>query len=129
MSVYIDADAIANWEKGEFDLIGWLRSRSSEPAGIPATVWQQLWFGVFAWEPVRAGKRERTLQRLAGLPVIPFSGAHAERAAKLTAEMKTNAIGFADFQIAATALDDGAEFLTFNTGHFSRVAGLRLAKA
>jgi predicted nucleic acid-binding protein len=54
--------------------------------------------------------------------------AHAERAAKLTAEMKADTIGFADFQIAATALVDGAELLTFNTEHFSRVNGLRLAK-
>ncbi len=33
------------------------------------------------------------------------------------------------FQIAATALVDGAELLTFNTEHFGRVPGLRLAKS
>jgi predicted nucleic acid-binding protein len=43
------------------------------------------------------------------------------------ADLKSLAIGFADCQIAASALEDNAELLTFNTHHFSRVAGLRLA--
>ena len=36
------------------------------------------------------------------------------------------AIGFADFQIAACALIDGAALLTFNSSHFSRVPGLQV---
>ena len=59
---------------------------------------------------------------------MPFSNRHAERAAQLAAELKLEAIGFADFQIAATALVDGAELLTFNREHFSRVPGLILAE-
>jgi predicted nucleic acid-binding protein len=62
------------------------------------------------------------------MPVMPFGRAHASRAAELAAEMKMNAIGAADTQIAAMALVDGAELLTFNRGHFERVPGLRLAK-
>src|SRR5437660_5341725 len=120
MSVYIDADAFARWEKGQFDLPAWLEARGDEFAAFPATVWQQLVFGAFAWKPDRAAKRTRSLLLMGGLAVVPFSSHHAVRAAQLAAELKLESIGFADFQIAATALVDGAELLTFNRGHFSR---------
>jgi predicted nucleic acid-binding protein len=118
---------VVKWEKREFDLPGWLRGRAGEPVGIPSTVWQQLQLGIFAWEPPRADKRTRTLQALRGVPVISFSRAHAEVAARLQAELKRDAIGFADFQIAAAAVTDGAELLSFNPEHFLRMRGLRLA--
>jgi predicted nucleic acid-binding protein len=129
MSIYIDADAFIRWEKGEFDLPGWLSAKADEPMAIPATVWQQLQFGAFAWSPERAAKRRRFLAAIDLLPVVAFSRAHAERAAELAAELKLQQIGFADFQIAASALEDGAELLTFNREHFGRVRGLRLATA
>jgi predicted nucleic acid-binding protein len=47
----------------------------------------------------------------------------------LAVDLKQETIGVADFQIAACALEDGAELLTFNLNHFQRVPGLRLAKA
>jgi predicted nucleic acid-binding protein len=128
MSIYIDADAFARWEKGEFDLLTFMEERADEPFAFPATVWQQLTFGIFAWAPDRAAKRNRSLLILAALPVVPFSRAHALRAAKLAADLRLQQIGFADFQIAATALEDRAELLTFNLEHFSRVPGLRLVK-
>lgn len=127
MSIYIDADAIVRWEKGDFDLPGWLTEQRGETMAIPATVWQQLQFGVFAWTPDRATKRKRFLEAIGQLPVIPFSRTHAERAASLAAELKLQQIGFADFQIAAAALEDNALLLTFNREHFSRVRKLRLA--
>jgi predicted nucleic acid-binding protein len=127
MSIYIDADAIVRWEKGDFNLPKWLSARGGETMAIPATVWQQLQFGVFAWAPERATKRRRFLEAIGQLPVIPFSRDHAQRAASLAAEMKLQQIGFADFQIAAAALEDDAVLLTFNRDHFSRVPGLRLA--
>jgi predicted nucleic acid-binding protein len=127
MSIYIDADAFVQWEKGSFDLPGWIEQRPDEPIALPATVWQQLAFGVFAWSVERAAKRRRSLLLLGELPVIPFSRAHADRAAQLAAELKRSQIGFADFQIAATALVDGAELLTFNLAHFARIPGLKLA--
>jgi predicted nucleic acid-binding protein len=128
MSIYIDADAIVRWEKGEFDLPGWLSVRHGDTVAIPATVWQQVQFGVFAWIPERAAKRRRFLEAIGQLPVIPFSRTHAERAAALAAELKLQQIGFADFQIAAAVLEDGAELLTFNRAHFSRVPRLQLAE-
>ena len=98
MSIYIDADALAKWEKGDFDLRSWLRHRGEEPAAFPATVWQQLLYGVFAWEPARAAKRMRSLVLAGGLPVVAFSRVHAQRAARLASELKESNIGFADFQ-------------------------------
>jgi predicted nucleic acid-binding protein len=129
MSIYIDADAFVRWEKGEFDLPAWLEARGDEPAAFPATVWQQLLYGVFAWPEDRAAKRSRCLVLLGGLAVVPFGRVHAVRASRLAGELKLQTIGFADFQIAATALEDGAELLTFNRDHFQRVPGLKLAAA
>lgn len=68
MSIYIDADAIIRWEKGDFDLPGWLTTQRGETMAIPATVWQQLQFGVFAWGQDRATKRRRFLEAIGQLP-------------------------------------------------------------
>ena len=128
MSTDIDSDAFVRWEKGEFDLLAWLDDQGDEPGAFPATVWQQLLYGAFAWAPDRAAKRSRFLVVAGGLPIIPFSRVHAVRAARLAAELKLQTIGFADFQIAATAIEDGADLLTFNRKHFERVPGLKLAR-
>jgi predicted nucleic acid-binding protein len=128
MSIYIDADAFIRWEKGEFDLIGWLDRRGTETVEFPATVWQQLHYGLFAWPEARAKKRESFLTIIGAVAsVAPFERQHAERAARLSAEFKMKTIGFADFQIAATVLVDRAELLSFNREHFGRVPGLILA--
>ena len=128
MSIYIDADAFIAWEKGEFDLPARLRARPNEPVKFPATVWQQLAYGIFAWHQGRADKRSRFLQAIAThASIADFSRRHAIRAAQITAELRHEPIGFADAQIAATALEDDAELLSFNQRHFSRVPGLRLA--
>jgi predicted nucleic acid-binding protein len=127
MNVYIDADAVVNWEKGEFDLPGWIEQHHPNDAVFfPPTAWQQILYGKYAWEPARARKRARFLEAI-NLPVSDFGRRHAERAAQLAAELKTAAIGFADCQIAACALEDNAELLSFNAEHFERVPGLRLA--
>src|SRR5262245_58916404 len=124
---YVDADALAQWEKGEFDLIGWAAARPDEVLAFPAVVWQQITYGLFAFQPDRAAKRARSLLILGHLDVAPFERRHAVRAAELTHELRLNMIGFADTQIAAMALVDGAELLTFNDKHFNRVPGIRLA--
>jgi predicted nucleic acid-binding protein len=128
MSIYIDADAFVLWEKGEFDLPGWLAAHKSASFAFPAAVWQQLSYGVFGRQADRAQKRARFLSIVADVAiVISFTQRHAEQAASIEAELKREKIGFADCQIAASALVDGAELLTFNTSHFSRVPGLKLA--
>lgn len=129
MSIYIDADVFIRWEKGEFDLPAWLLTHSDEEVKLPATVWQQLSFGIFAWAKERAEKRALFLDTVGEVAsVVPFSKKHAERAAELSAILKREEIGFADFQIAASALVDGAELLTFNRQHFRRVPGLKLSE-
>src|SRR5437660_12428507 len=104
MSIYIDADG--SWPGKKENLISlWLEKRSNEPVGFPPTVWQQLIFGTFAWEPARAQRRQRHLKEF-GAGVSIFSRKHAERAARIAADLKSSPIGFADCQIAACALDD-----------------------
>jgi len=127
MSIYIDADVFVAWEKGDFDLIDWLDQRANEPVAFPPTVWQQLVFGTFAWDRARAQKRRRHLRQFRAR-VSNFSRKHAQRAAQIAAELKSAPIGFADCQIAACALEDGAELLTFNLEHFRRVPAIRLAE-
>jgi len=124
---FVDADAFVRWEKGEFDLPGWMESHlgEGEPALFPATVWQQLHYGVYAWEAKRAAKRSRFLS-LIRASVVSFSRRHAVRAAQLAAELKAEDIGVADFQVAATVIEDGGELLTFNRDHFERLPALRL---
>ena len=129
MSTYIDADVFVRWEKGTYDLIGYLEARPDQMFKFPATAWQQLNFGAFDWTPQRAQKRNLMLTVIGAVAdVAEFSRRHAERAAELSAQLKLQPIGVADFQIAATALVDGAVLLTFNTAHFGRVPGLTLAK-
>lgn len=127
MSTYIDADAVIKWERGDFDLPAWMEDRPDELVAFPATVWQQLCFGIYAWESARATRRARSLELLGTVPVVPFARVHAIRAAQLAAELRRHEIGFADLQIAGTALADGAQLLSFNREHFARVAGLVLA--
>ena len=126
MSIYIEADVFVAWEKREFDLVAWLEKRSNEAISFPPTVWQQLVFGTFAWEPARAQRRQRHLKEF-GARVSTFSRKHAQRAARIAADLKRSPIGFADCQIAACTLEDCAELLTFNIEHFNRVPGLNLA--
>ena len=126
MSIYIEADVFVAWEKGEFDLLAWLEKHSNEPVGFPPTVWQQLVFGTFAWEPARALRRQRHLKEFRAR-VSTFSRKHAQRAARIAADLRSSPIGFADCQIAACALENHAELLTFNIEHFNRVPGLSLA--
>jgi predicted nucleic acid-binding protein len=126
VKIYVDADAIVNWEAGAFDLPRWIVDIHAEDTFyFPPTVLQQLLYGQFAWSTPRAQKRARFLQMI-NLPVSTFTGQHATRAAQLAAEMKMQTIGFADFQIAAAALEDGAALLTFNKKQFGRVPGLRV---
>ena len=127
MSTYIDSDVFVRWEKGDFDLLAWIEEHPDELVAFPATVWQQLSFGVFAWQPARAAKRARFLELVGSVPVLPFGRSHAMRAAQLASQLRNEQIGFADLQIAATALVDGAQLLSFNREHFGRVPGLALA--
>lgn len=128
MNVHIDANAIIEWEKGKFDLPAWIADHHpTDTLKFSAAAWQELVYGAFAWEPARAQKRWRFLNLLR-LSVCPYARRQAERAARIAAHLKGMPIGFADCQVAASAIEDDATLLSFNHEHFSRVPGLRLAK-
>src|SRR5689334_5576742 len=104
---HIDSDVFVAWERGDFDLLSWLSNQGE--VAFSATAWQELSFGIWAWEKTRAHKRSRHLEILAAVPVVPFEKRHASRAAQIDAELKMNKIGFADCQIAATAIEESAD--------------------
>ncbi|HVV00275.1 MAG TPA: PIN domain-containing protein [Verrucomicrobiae bacterium] len=122
---HIDSDAFIAWEKGKFNLPAW--AEENDEIAFSATAWQQLFFGVLGWEAARAAKRRKFLE-LVSAPIVDFGRSQAERAASIEAQLKSHTIGFADCQIAACAIEDGADLLTFNREHFQRVPGLSLAK-
>jgi predicted nucleic acid-binding protein len=123
----IDADAFVRIERGLFDFDAWIENHPQAHPVFTSTIWQQLSFGIHAWEPSRSRKRESALKDL-GLPVLGFTRRHADRAAIIQSQLRNSPIGFADTQIAAVAVEEGAELLTFNISEFSRVPGLRFAK-
>jgi hypothetical protein len=54
VNIYVDADVVVAWEKGTFDFQTWIAARPTDTVMFPPTVWQQLLYGTFAWEPARA---------------------------------------------------------------------------
>ncbi len=127
MNVHLDANVVVQWEKQRFDLPGWLaHHHPNDEVRFSAAAWQELMYGVFAWDPARAQKRLRHLDML-GVSVRTYAEKQATWAARIAAELKHSPIGFSDCQVAAAALEDDALLVSFNTEHFSRVAGLRLA--
>lgn len=128
--VMLDSDAVARWEKGEFDLPGWLANRGQEPVGVSAVVWTQLWFAAEKFDSARSSKRRRYLMAIFPfIRIVPFDTAQAREAAILDARLQTagQTIGWPDTLIAAAAISCQAELLTFNRDEFDR-AGVCLAR-
>src|SRR5437016_14114880 len=120
----LDSDVIVNWEGNKFDLPAYLRTRGHEPVGLSAIAWQQLWAGAEHFEPARAAKRRRFLADIfPAVRIVAFDTAQAREAAVLDGRLKMSGqqIGYADTLIAAAALAQGAELLTFNRAEFERV--------
>lgn len=65
---------------------------------------------------------------LAGIAILPFDDAAAERAASTRRHLETagSPIGMADYLIAGVCLANSAILLTRNRKHFERVPGLVL---
>jgi len=51
MSIYIDADAFARWEKGEFDLLAWIEETLRHAGGFSSDRLATSCFWAFAWQP------------------------------------------------------------------------------
>lgn len=79
---------------------------------------------------VRDERERRVRDLLAALPVLPLDGAAADAAARVRRGLRSRGedVGMADSLIAGIALAAGAELLTRNQRHFSRVPSLRLAE-
>jgi tRNA(fMet)-specific endonuclease VapC len=68
-------------------------------------------------------------RRLAAMTILPFRAEEAQVAADLRQDLESRgqAIGMADFMIAAVCIANQAELLTRNVKHFERVKDLKLA--
>jgi tRNA(fMet)-specific endonuclease VapC len=123
----LDAGVIIQGEKGDFDLKGWLATRSQDEFEIAAITLAELWHGVERASAERRTRRVRYLQSvLAPLPIISYTEQtayiHARIWAQLEAEGKRT--GYYDLILAATALMRGNSVATFNRRHFDVVPGL-----
>lgn len=73
-------------------------------------------------------ERERVLDLLGAMTILPFDEPAAERAAgtRLALERVGRAIGSADLQIAGICLSRDLPLWTRNRAHFARIQGLEL---
>lgn len=75
---------------------------------------------------MRSGERRQVTRLLDSLQALPVDRAVARRAGELRRKYRRshNAIGIADYLIAATAELHGCDLATFNLRHFPMIAGL-----
>jgi tRNA(fMet)-specific endonuclease VapC len=128
MAIILDADVIIKGEKGAFDLIGWLDSRTGQDLEIAAITVAELWHGVERATVAHRAKRERYLRAiLERLEVIAYTETTAFVHARLWADLESsgNMIGAHDL-ILAIALERGSVVATLNKRHFVLVPGLKV---
>src|ERR1700733_10147010 len=129
MAIILDADVIIKGEKGAFDLIGWLDSRTGQDLEIAAITVAELWHGVERATVAHRAKRERYLRAiLERLEVIAYTETTAFVHARLWADLESsgNMIGAHDLILAAIALERGSVVATLNKRHFVLVPGLKV---
>lgn len=129
MAIILDADVIIRGEKGTFDLRGWVAENATDNFEIAAITVAELWRGVERAAGARRVRRKKYLQSVVGaLPIISYTEETAYEHARIWAQLEAEGkrIGFYDLIVAATALESGSDVATFNTKHFSQVAGLRV---
>lgn len=99
------------------------------PAGIAIAITTvgEIYEGAFG-SPDPAAHLRALRTFLSPFPVIPPDDAIIERFAQIRSDLRRQGqlIPDLDIFIAATALHHSLEVLTFNTRHFSRIAGLDL---
>jgi tRNA(fMet)-specific endonuclease VapC len=129
MAIILDADVIIRGEKGIFDLRGWLASRPQAEFEVAAITVAELWHGVERAAGAQRVRRQKYLQAvITSLPVIPYTEDTAYEHARIWAQLEATGqmTGYYDLIVAATALERGSEVATFNSRHFTAVAGLRV---
>ena len=129
MAIILDADVVIRGEKGKFDLKEWLASRPNDQFEIAAITVAELWHGVERAVGPQRLKRLRYLEAVVkALPIIPYTEETAYAHARIWADADSSGkmIGYYDLIVAATALERGSQVATFNTRHFSQIAGLSI---
>ena len=128
MARLIDSSVFIELERRGLPLAVIATDALDEPNAIASITAAELLFGV-----ERANTRERRDQRtgfveavLAEMPIVPLDLVVARAQARLWAELATSGspIGPYDLVVAATALVEGYDVLTFNVREFQRVPGL-----
>jgi len=129
MAIILDADVIIKGEKGNFDLIAWLDSQTSQDLEIAAITVAELWHGIERATAPHRAKRERYLRTIVErLGPIPYTESTALIHARLWAKLESsgNMIGPHDLILASAALELDSAVATFNKRHFNLVPGLRV---
>jgi len=122
----LDTDTVSFALRGRGGVAGRLLGHRPSQVCISSITLAELRFGAEA-------RRSRKLHGLIGtfaeaVVVVPFDQPAADRFAAVAASLarRGEPIGTFDTLIAAHALSLGLTFVTHNSKHFSRVAGLRL---
>ena len=133
MGLLIDTSVFVQVERGRRPVEGLLAALGGEPVAVAAITASELLHGVerAAGAVHRARRGAWVAAVLEAVPVVPFDLDVARVHARVWADLAARGtlIGSHDLIIAATALHRGDGVLTGNLREFSRVEGLRVAKA
>ncbi len=120
MGLTIDTSIWVAWERGRFDLHGFLKWVHGVEPAISTVTASELLHGIErAGDPtIRARRSNKVEGVLASVQMLPFGLAEARVHARIRARLEAigQLIGPHDLLIAATALAAGFELATLNVG-------------
>jgi tRNA(fMet)-specific endonuclease VapC len=126
VALLVDADVIIQAERKAFDFEAWLRSHPDDEIKLAAITVAELWRSVERASGVHRARRQKYLQSvLTVFEVVPYTEKAAVEHARLWA---TQRMSPHDLMLAATARENGATIVTFNTKRFAAVPGLTVLK-
>lgn len=123
----IDTNVVSEWVRAQPDrsVMAWTQAHAHDTLGLSAVSLAELWQGI---EGMPAGARRHRLAEHVmhlldtkfGEHILPFDAAAAMAFSRLITERRQagRPIGFADAQIAATALSRGLTLVTRNGRDF-----------
>src|SRR5215469_5338254 len=108
MAIILDADVVIRGEKGSFDVVLWLESRSKDQFEIAAITVAELWHGVERATGTHKVRRQQYLRTILDLlPVIAYTEQTAYEHARIWAELESlgKMIGYYDLIVGAIAIE------------------------
>ena len=133
MGLILDSSILIAYERGKFDLAGFLQQFPAPQPLITAISASELLHGIErAQDPVRRAWRQNKVEHaIASMLVQTFDLARARFHARIWADLEVRGlmIGQHDLQIAAAGLALGHEVATLNAREFNRVTGLKVVDA